>query len=143
MSISKIYKFRDKNGVLQYTDNFEDVPESQRDSENAYFILEDATEAESNNKLNSEIKKRKNDKSMPNDSILENLQKEKEQLDSEYEILQKRADSLNVEQGKLTNRPYDRALYEEKVKKLNIEIENYENRRKAFEKNAKNLINNQ
>ena len=59
------------------------------------------------------------------------------------EILQKRADSLNVEQGKLINRPYDRALYEEKVKKLNIEIESYENRRKAFEKDAKNLNNYQ
>jgi peptidoglycan hydrolase CwlO-like protein len=139
ISFSEIYKFRDKNGVLQYTDNFENVPEDQRDSENAYSVLDDTTDTEPKDILENPLENKIDDNPVHNDSILQYLNKEKEKLDVEYENLQEKADLLNKEQSNVINRPYDRTLYEEKVKKLNAEIEDYENRRKAFEKEAKSM----
>lgn len=139
ISSAQIYKFRDKNGVLRYTDNFEDVPEEQRDSEESYSISPESKEKNSNRMITNESKKNEDEKSVPDENMLKSLQKEKEKLDNEYEKLQKKIELLNQEQSNVVNRPYDRTLHEEKVKKLNNEIEDYEKRRKDFEKDAAKL----
>ncbi len=89
--------------------------------------------------ITNESKKNEDEKSVPDENMLKSLQKEKEKLDNEYEKLQKKIELLNQEQSNVVNRPYDRTLHEEKVKKLNNEIEDYEKRRKDFEKDAAKL----
>jgi len=128
---AEYYQYKDKDGVVHFTDNLGDVPEEQRAEVNRYEEIEE--------KPNKKISKSNQDgdgKEIETLLHLQALNREKEFLDKDYERLVTKKQRLKKEKASLAT-SVEVTAYQNKIKRLNQEIFEFEERRKKFEKKAK------
>jgi len=145
---AEFYRYKDENGVLRYTDNIADVPESQRAKINSYYEAEDyltpeerADKAkretrlqESDRKASQDIKDRKNTATgkVLNQSLVEEFNRIDAELSKEYSDLMKERTIL--EKGKTDLKTAKQInAYRKKVTDFNRRIADYEKRRKELQ----------
>jgi len=138
---AEYYRYTDDNGVVCFTDNFADVPIAQRLNTNTYKKIKTSITDESKQDMDLLLLKNeppKKDKIEENEalSMMQKLNKEKGVLDKDYEQLVIKKQSLKREKRSFTNSVKANA-YQEKVRKLNQEISDFENRRQAFEQKVR------
>lgn len=139
ISSAEFYKYKDKFGVLRFTDDISDIPEDQRQKMDAYsetddFLtpeqkqqkIEDAQKAQKD----AEAAKRVKDK----DALRIKLDNTKNVLDKEYkEFMRTKQDLVDARADAMKNAA-DTKAYREKVLQLNKRIVDFEKRRQAFKK---------
>jgi uncharacterized protein YgiM (DUF1202 family) len=145
-----MYHYKDANGVIRYTDNYSDIPVSQR---KGIPIQEDtqpqttqppAVPAPTNRPSAAGPSQTETDQTpyqtnasgtMSDDARIDQLLKQKTALDAELSQLTKESLALAVEKKTLANNDEVKA-YNEKVEKLNARVVDYEKRRALFQKEA-------
>ncbi len=134
---AQIYKYRDQNGMMHYTDSLSDIPldnlpEVQIEMPvNPSPPLEKETPDTETDKQKPE-KKLEDAKEIP---IVEDINKEKAALDKTHVRLMKKKKALKQERETLKT-PDQVRKYRKKVTRLNKDIEAYEKRNRAFQKKA-------
>jgi len=123
LASAEIYKYRDSNGVLRFTDNLTEVPIAQRKNIEQYKEIKTAPSAAA--------------QSTPNEAAVQDpkamekaLTDEKGVLDNEYSQLMKMRSS--IEAAPQPNTPEEIAAHEQKIKNYNAQLKLYEVEQKAF-----------
>ena len=145
---AEFYRYKDENGVLRYTDNIADIPESQRtkiDSYNEaadYLTPEERADKakretqlqESDRKASQDIKDRKKTATgkVLNRSLFEEFNRIDAELSKEYSGLMKERTILEKEQTDLKTAKQINA-YRKKVTDFNRRMADYEKRRKELQ----------
>jgi hypothetical protein len=120
---AEIYKYRDKNGVLRFTDNLTEVPIAQRENIEQYKEIKTTPIAAGQSTLNEEVVR--DPKAMEKE-----LTDEKGVLDSEYSQLMEMRSS--IEAAPQPGTPEEIAAHEQKIKNYNAKLKIYEVKQKAF-----------
>lgn len=116
---AEIYKYRDENGVIRYTDNIVEVPKEQQQRVKAYQEIkapEAAVEAPRIENM---------------EDVAQKLQQEKEELRKEFEALESERVQLEA-QGKIARLPAENELFEQKIIDYNARLQQYEQKRIRF-----------
>jgi hypothetical protein len=123
---AEIYKYRDQNGVLRFTDNLAEVPAPQRENIEQYQEIKTPAGAfEQTPAVNSEQTDVQDSK-----AVEKELTNEKEVLDNEYSRLMEMRNSL--ESAPQPGTPEENAAYEKRVQDYNNQLNIYEVKQKAF-----------
>ena len=129
---AEIYRYTDQNGVLRFTDNIANVPESQRKDVLSCTETDDTSKPEEQVqdavKYPTEINKFQEERPLP-----EQLIKIKAELDKENAELMKQLEAFSKEREILSTHTTSRD-YKEKVKYFNERLADYEKRRRLFQK---------
>ena len=129
---AEIYRYTDQNGVLRFTDNIANIPESQRKDVLSYTETDDTSKPEEQVqdavKHPTEINKFQEERPLP-----ERLIKIKAELDKENAELMKQLEAFSKEREILSTHTTSRD-YKEKVKYFNERLSDYEKRRRLFQK---------
>ena len=126
LASAEIYKYRDQNGILRFTDNLAEVPLAQRESVDEYQEIktrEDVTEPAPDNASEQATGQ---DPHATEKALLD----EKGALDIEYNQLTEMRKSL--EAAPQTGTPEEIAAHEKKVRDYNARLQIYEVKQKAF-----------
>lgn len=145
---AEYYRYKDENGVLRYTDNIADVPESQREKIDSYYEAKDyltpeerADKAkretqlqESDRKASQDIKERKNTATgkLLDRSLVEEFNRIDAELSKKYSEMMKERTILEKEETDLKTAKQINA-YRKKVTDFNRRIADYEKRRKELQ----------
>lgn len=142
---AEMYKYRDQEGNLRFTDNLAQIPEDQRpQAETLEEIEPDKAAAPKTSDGDDAARKTE---SAPDDdpaadiavdqALLDELNQRKKELDSEFAGLMSEKYALLQEKERLTglaSRDVEaRGAYERKVADLNDRIDDYKQRRDAYE----------
>jgi hypothetical protein len=120
---AEIYKYRDQNGVLRFTDNLAEVPIDQRKKVEQYHEIKTP--------VTYNIETTSADESKQDPKVLEKeLRSEKEVLDQEYKDLTQTRDMLEAIPKPKT--PEENAAYEKSVEDYNSRLAAYEEKQKKF-----------
>ena len=144
---ARIYQYRDKNGVVHFTDNLSEVPFDQVPEVESRGRDEKDPKAEGTQKGSEEKDRHPGEEKEPGKEaetgddagenrdipIVEKLNREKAALDAEHAGLVKKRKALNRERAALKT-PEEVRAYRKKVKELNKRIKAYEKRNRAFQK---------
>ena len=124
---AEIYKYRDTNGVLRFTDNLAEVPVDQRGNIEAYQEIKTTEPAAEPNATEA----------APQDpqAVGKALLEEKTALDTEYNRLTDLRSRLEAEPIPGTDEAM--ADYEKRVQDYQAQLEAYEEQRKAFREKVK------
>jgi len=120
---AEIYKYRDQNGVLRFTDNLTEVPIDQRENIQQYREIKTAPSATEQSTINAEAAQ--DPKAMEKE-----LTDEKGVLDNEYNQLM--ALRSSIEAAPQPGTPEEIAAHEQKIKNYNAQLKIYEVKQKAF-----------
>jgi hypothetical protein len=120
---AEIYKYRDQNGVLRFTDNLAEVPIDQRKKVEQYQEIK--TPLTSDSETSSADEQRQDPKALE-----KALRSEKEVLDQEYKDLTQTRDMLEAIPQPKT--PEENAAYEKSVADYNSRLATYEEKQKKF-----------
>ena len=126
LSSAEIYKYRDKNGILRFTDNLTEVPLAQRENVDEYQEIktrEDVTEPAPDSDTGQAAGQ---DALAAEKALLD----EKGALDIEYNQLVEVRKSL--ETAPQAGTPEETAAHENKVRDYNARLQIYEVKQKAF-----------
>jgi hypothetical protein len=127
-SSAEIYKYRDANGVLRFTNNLQEVPKDQREKVQSYNEIESEKEPEQGPAQENSTKAQKSEM----DRQAEALKKEKELLDQEYAQLEEDRKSL-VEMSQKEKSAEEDAEFRQKIENFNARIKAYDEKLKVFE----------
>ena len=122
-SYAEYYKYRDKNGVVRYTDNPLEIPKDQQENVKAYReikVLEEAGEV-------AEVE------SMAD--IEQKLRAQKSVLDKEYQGLAAERQQLEKE-AKIDRTGAEYEAFEKKIVDFNLRLQQYEEKRLLFKEKA-------
>lgn len=127
-SSAEIYKYRDANGVLRFTDNLQEVPEKQRPQVESYYEIKSKAapameEADKDSAVTSEDEA---------DRTAAALEAEKGLLDGEYAQLEADKKKL-VELSQAEKNAEAEAAFQKQVQDFNARIKAYDEKRKVFE----------
>lgn len=137
-AFARIYQYKDSNGAIHFTDDISRIPEDQRpplpprgypEVGSADDQGKEAAEANEPGAETSTNEARKGDK-IP---ILEEIHKEKADLDAQYADMMKERKALEKKRTTLKT-PEQVGAYQKKVKDLNQRIEAYQDRQRAYQK---------
>lgn len=117
---AEFYKYRDENGVLRFTDNLQEVPESQREGVQQYHETKSS-------ELPGTIEAQGDDSR----TEAEKLQAEKALLDNEYKMLLEERKVLE-EAAKIARAPAKNEAFEKKILDFNTRLSAYEEKRMLF-----------
>lgn len=131
-SSAEIYKFRDAEGVLRFTDNLQEVPKDQRPKVESYHEIKPKAEPEKES-MDEGSAKLKQDAV---DRQATALHEEKMLLDSEYAKLEADKKEL-VELSQKEKNAEVEAAFQNKVQDFNARIKAYDEKRKTFEQKVK------
>jgi hypothetical protein len=123
LTSAEIYKYRDKNGVLRFTDNLTEVPVSQRENIEQYREIK--APAGAVEKAPADAQPAPDPKAMEKE-----LLSEKEILDNEYQQLMEMRSS--IEAAPQPGTPEEIAAHEKKIKNYNAQLKIYEIKQKSF-----------
>jgi hypothetical protein len=151
---AEMYRYKDAAGVIRFTDNLSDVPESQRPAASVYekgpSPAEPSTAGQPAGRNETGDLNQKLSESLPGNSDadfpateenshdpsrIDQLLKIKIALDAENAQLMKESLALSEERKTISGNAAVKA-YNEKVIALNVRVDDYENRRAAFQKEA-------
>ena len=119
---AEIYKYRDQNGVLRFTDNLTEVPIDQRENIEQYQEIK-TTGAVGQSTANEEA--------VQDPKVIEKeLTDEKGVLDNQYSQLMEMRSS--IEAAPQPGTPEEIASHEQKIKDYNAQLKIYEVKQKAF-----------
>jgi hypothetical protein len=122
-SSAEIYKYRDANGVLRFTNNLHEVPIDQREKVDSMHEIETKTEPEKDPAKTPESDM---------DMEAEALNSEKELLDNEYAKLEEDR-KLLVEMSEKEKNAEEDAAFREQIESFNARIKAYDEKLKVFE----------
>jgi chromosome segregation ATPase len=123
---AEIYKYRDPNGVLRFTDNLSEVPAAQRENIEQYQEIKtpvgtlEQTPADASEQAVVQDSK----------AVEKELTDEKEVLDNEYNQLTETRKSLEAAPRPST--PEESADYEKKIRDYNMQLKSYETKLNVF-----------
>ena len=123
---AEIYKYRDQNGVLRFTDNLAEVPISQRENMEQYQEIKTTAGAVEQTPADTSGKKPAPDPK----AVEKELRDEKEILDNEYGQLMEMRNSLEAAPQPRTTEEI--AAHEKKIQDYHIKLKIYEVKQKAF-----------
>ena len=126
-SSAEIYKYRDADGVLRFTNNLHEVPKDQREKVDSIHEIETKVEPEKD-PAGSQVKTPESDM----DKQAEALKSEKELLDSEYAKLEEDR-KLLVEMSQKEKNAEEDAAFREQIESFNARIKAYDEKLKVFE----------
>jgi hypothetical protein len=150
---AEMYRYRDTDGIVRYTDNLADVPEAQRpktvhekspDSDRPTPSQHPSDRNETTDQPVDSLKSARINPTgdMPRiedgsngSAQIDTLLKSKMELDAEYAQIMKESLALSEQRKTVTDYENARA-YNDKVATLNARIDDYEMRRAAFQKEA-------
>ena len=123
---AEIYKYRDQNGVLRFTDNLAEVPVAQRENIEQYQEIK--TTADTAEQAPAKI----SEKEAVQDARAaeKELTDEKGVLDNEYSQLMEMRKS--IEAASQPNTPEEIAAHKKKIQDYNIQLNIYEVKLKGF-----------
>ena len=141
ISSAEFYKYRDKSGVLLYTDDISEIPKDQRPKIDAYSEPDDFITPEQKQQKIEDAEKAQKDDAAANrvkdkDAMRAKLDNTKIALDKEYEELKKAKQDLIDARADVNKSAADTKAYEEKILQLNERIKDFQKRRQAFAKEA-------
>ena len=125
-SSAEIYKYRDANGVLRFTNNLQEVPKDQREKVDSFHEIETKTEPE--DPAGSPAKAPESDIAKQTEALMN----EKELLDSEYAKLEDDR-KLLVEMSQKEKNDEEDAAFRKQIESFNARTKAYDEKRKAFE----------
>jgi len=126
LASAEIYKYRDPNGVLRFTDNLAEVPIAQRKNIQQYKEIKTTPPV-----VEQAVDDVSGDGAVQDSKTLEKeLTDEKGVLDNVYSQLMQMRSSL--ESGPQPSTPEEIAAHEKKVQDYNIQLKIYEVKQKAF-----------
>jgi hypothetical protein len=141
---AEFYRYTDENGVLRFTDNLQEVPPDQRPQLKKYKEAEDdmtpaqraaKRQREAEAARQAQTRRQQQKKSGAVDDIRidspQDFERVKTDLDDEYEWLMRKKAELEAERETLET-PEDVNIYQSKVRELNEEIQQFEERRSRF-----------
>ncbi len=123
---AEIYKYRDADGVLRFTDNLAEVPMSQRQKIEQYQEIKTTT-GEAEQTTANDLEK---EADLDPAAAERELTSEKEVLDNEYAQLMEMRNS--IETAPQPSTPEQIAAHEEKIQDYQIQLKIYEVKQKAF-----------
>jgi len=123
---AEIYKYRDQNGVLRFTDNLSEVPTAQRENMEQYQEVKTKAETAEQTPANGSEKGAVQDAG----AIEKELTDEKGVLDNEYSQLMEMRKS--IESAPEPGTPEEMAAHKTKIQDYNIQLKIYEVKVKAF-----------
>lgn len=139
---AEFYRYKDKNGVIRYTDDLSQVPQEQREKTETYesevskpdsgkgVIVEGGEETSEDSGIETDEIDVPEGKDV---AQLEKLNKKKAALDKEYSDLVKEKDEL-VKSKEGIKKGYELKAYNEKIVDLNERISAFEKKRQEFAK---------
>lgn len=138
LSFAEFYKYRDKDGVLRFTDNLVDVPEDQRPKVDSYsepddYLTPQQKKKKAVQKEKASKKIRKGSGRLTKDSSFMGLNRVKTELDAEHADLVRTKQAMNREKNTLSSIEAVKK-YQDKVRSLNKRIVDYEKRRTEFKR---------
>jgi hypothetical protein len=153
---AEMYRYKDVNGVVRFTDNLADVPETQRKGVPVYEngpapVMPSAAEKSSgrnttsgqNVKLpgisqssNLAVDSSQSEELSKDPARIDQLLKIKTALDEENALFMKESLALSEEEKTISGNAAAIKVYNEKVSALNARVDDYEKRRAAFQKEA-------
>ena len=129
---AEIYRYTDQNGVLRFTDNIANIPESQRKDVLSYTETDDTSKPEEQVqdavKHPTEIKNFQEKRPLP-----ERLIKIKAELDKKNAELMKQLEAFSKERNILSTHKTSKD-YKEQLESFNKRLADYEKRRRLFQK---------
>ncbi len=134
-----LYKYRDENGVLRFTDDISRVPPDQRSDVEAYEeVVSEEIKSVDNFEIGTGLDDMEADAGFETEESgdlaeLRKMNEEKKQIDREYAQLVREKEEL-VRMKKDIKTQDELRTYNEKIVDLNDRIFKYEVRRKAFAK---------
>jgi hypothetical protein len=132
VTYSGIYRYTDQNGVLHFTDNITNVPESQRKDIRNYPEADDTSKSEkqSEDAVKYPIKINKTqDHPLPEHRLI----KIKAELDKENAELMKQLEAFSRERN-IFSRQNTSKDYKEQLESFNKRLADYEKQRRLFQK---------
>jgi E3 ubiquitin-protein ligase DOA10 len=126
-SSAEIYKYRDADGVLRFTNNLHEVPKDQREKVDSMHEIETKAEPEKDPAGSSP---KTPESGM--DKQAEELRNEKELLDSEYVKLEEDR-KLLVEMSQKEKSAEEDAAFRKQIESFNARIKAYDEKLKVFE----------
>jgi hypothetical protein len=152
---AEMYRYKDANGVVRFTDNLADVPEKQRAGIAVYenepspvapsmtghpsgiesTSVQNFKAPEQAERIDSATDSPQLENISNDPSRIDQLLKIKNSLDAENAQFMKESLALSEEKKNITGSAAIKA-YNEKVNLLNARVEDYEKRRAAFQKEA-------
>lgn len=120
---AEIYKYRDQNGVLRFTDNLTEVPIAQRKNIEQYKEIKTAPGI-------AEQSTTKEEAAQDPKAMEKELTDEKGVLDNEYSQLTEMRGS--IEAAPQPGTPEEITVHEQKIKDYNAKLKIYEAKQKAF-----------
>ncbi len=140
---SEYYRYKDENGVVHFTDNLNDVPVDQRVDDNRFKEIKSAPAVIDTQESDKSDLDRKEEKQLKKEtealSEINDLNRERQVLEAEYEKLVRKKQVLRKEKKSVTTSD-NISDYREKLTALNKEIKAFEKRRSEFEAKV-NLFN--
>ena len=132
-----VFKYVDENGEVHYTDDLTNVPVEQWPKEVEYEepVVQSKPEEgeEGKGQETDSAKKALQEKKAQEKALGEKLRQTGEKLEAEYQDLKKEREELDkIATKRLKKAEYNKLL--KRVKDFNSRTEDYENRRKVFEK---------
>lgn len=136
---AEFYKYRDKDGNVHFTDDFNKVPPEQRAAVKGYEEIITAPEEEKEPADSQSQAAAATDASKAADqkakydlnSKIKDLDKRKVELANEYDSLMKENETI-AKMRKEVKTPADALKYNETVKALNKRLKEHDKKRKAF-----------
>ena len=125
---AEFYKYRDENGVLRFTDNLSEVPESQRKQVQSYQEIKSKPEPE---KKTGTVQKEASPKD-PLAAQAEKLRSEKKLLDDEFNQLEVERKQL-LDDAKKERQTDEEAAYQKRIEDFNAKIKVYDEKRMKYE----------
>lgn len=142
---AEYYKYRDKNGLLRFTDNLQEVPADQRDRIQRYRevpavpgIKKPGVDSGRKDRQSSKTDVRQDRIAItadPDLSRASGIKAAKWQLDDEFAQLLRRKQILEAEAQRLQS-PAEIRTYNKKAAELNERIAQFNRRREQFEEKA-------
>ena len=127
-SSAEIYKYRDANGVLRFTDNLQEVPKDQREQVESYQEIKTKKEPE----VQPAQKDAAGQQNAEMAQQAEALKKEKELLDAEYAKLEEDR-KLLVELSEKERNNEEDVEFRKTIENFNARIKAYDEKLKVFE----------
>jgi len=123
---AEIYKYRDQNGVLRFTDNLAEVPVAQRENIEQYQEIKTTADTTEQAPANTPEKEAVQDARAAEKELTD----EKGALDNEYSQLMEMRNS--IEAAPQPGTPEEIAAHKKKIQDYNIQLNIYEVKVKGF-----------